>query len=159
MGLLRQHGRQNRYVASDKLDGYRDSLLLHHYSILSYSAFMVGCLDRRLQPVIANIFIAAIVMLFGWPFALEQNGETLSGSKYSFCGCRVRESGYAVSLISVFHPYKEYLLALRILLFCSEAYLAWMASLLRRWPITDYQLSVWRTDPKSTVASFSWSDE
>ena len=54
-------------------------------------------------------------------FALGQNGETLSGSNYSFCGQQTKESGYEVSLISVFHLYKEYLLALRILSFRSDA--------------------------------------
>ena len=52
---------------------------------------------------------------------MEQNGKTLSGSKYSFGRQLVRESGYTVSLIFVFHLYKEYLLALRILLFYSKA--------------------------------------
>ena len=67
-----------------------------------YGAFRFGCPDRMLQPVIANRFIATIVMSFRSSFTLEQNCETLSTGRYSLCRHRARESRYAVSLIAVF---------------------------------------------------------
>ena len=56
----------------------------------------------------ANVYKEQLVACGWWKY-------TLSSSEYCFCRRQARESGYEVSLIFVFHPYKEYLLTVRIL--------------------------------------------